>query len=141
MTQFTKQLQRSPNSCWLAKKGLGLQKRDNVMLLILPVGSKLTGSNYTGATNKTAHKTVPQDNLPESLPTPTQVRFVSPRLLLTMPPSQILPQPPYPSGRSIDIFKDAKRSGFTYGIISWLLRLAKKAETSAGWRSGAGKAV
>lgn len=60
MTQFTKQLQRSPNSRSLAKKGLSSQKRDNLTLLTSPAGSKLTGSKHMGATNQTGHKPLPQ---------------------------------------------------------------------------------
>lgn len=99
-------------------------------------------ANYTRATNKTGHKPIPPDNLPESLQTPTQVRFVHPPLFPPILPSQFLPQPRYSGSSSIYIFKDAKQSGFTYGIISWLLWLVKKAETSAGRRrSGVGNAV
>lgn len=141
MTQFTEQLQRSPNSCQLAKKGLSLQ--DNLTLLILAAGRELPGSNYIRATNQTGHKTLPRDHLPEPLQASTQGRFVRPLRFLRLLPSQILPQPSHSSSSSsVQIFKDAKQSGFTYGIISWLLPSVKEAETSAGRRrSGAGKAV
>lgn len=90
MTQFTNQHQRSPNSCWLAKQALGLQDTDDLLQLI-----SLTGNNYTG------HQPSPQENLPESLQPPTQVRSVHPLLSPPTPPSQVLPQPGYSSSSSI----------------------------------------
>lgn len=54
-----------------------------LLLLIWPVDCKLTGSSSTGTSTKTGHKTIPRDNLPKSLQTPTLVRFVW--LLLSLP--------------------------------------------------------